>query len=195
MGEFKSLTKCLEGLFDSQLACLPDNLRQRVIEISKFRPPWDSLSADQRRTLSVQSDFENDPACQEARERIFDLYCQIDETKKAQCVTSSDLDSRDRRIREREQEIKQLNADLMSKAFARWGLPMDMPTIHAVAQRIQPGRERALAAINRLYPEGVPSQADEPNAMLLKKVGAALKETGRSDISNDTILRAAGRRK
>ena len=61
--------------------------------------------------------------------------------------------------------------------------------------RKRPGRERARNAINDLYPGGVPDQSSEPNAVLCRKVGQWLKGKGQPDVSNDTILRAAGRRK
>jgi hypothetical protein len=53
--------------------------------------------------------------------------------------------------------------------------------------------KRALAAIQTLYPNGVPDS--EPNVTLCQRVGAKLKESHLPDVSDDTILRAAGRRK
>jgi hypothetical protein len=55
--------------------------------------------------------------------------------------------------------------------------------------------ERAQAAIRTLYPNGVPDQASEPNVTLCRRVGEKLKESQLPDVSDDTILRAAGRRK
>jgi len=40
-----------------------------------------------------------------------------------------------------------------------------------------------------------PSKADVPNAILCRRVGVKLKNEGRPNVSDDTILRAAGRRK
>lgn len=59
----------------------------------------------------------------------------------------------------------------------------------------RPAIERAQAAIAALYPNGVPDQATEPNATLCRRVSAELKESKLLDVSDDTILRAAGRRK
>ena len=59
----------------------------------------------------------------------------------------------------------------------------------------QPALERARGAINELYPSGDPGQAAEPNANLCRRVGEKLKQAGLLGVSNDTILRAAGRRK
>lgn len=59
----------------------------------------------------------------------------------------------------------------------------------------RPAIERAQGAIEALYPNGVPDQATEPNATLCKRVSGKLKESKLPDVSDDTILRAAGRRK
>jgi hypothetical protein len=59
----------------------------------------------------------------------------------------------------------------------------------------RPATERVQRIISELYPEGVPDQATEPNVNLCRRVGAKLKEAKLPDVSNDTILRTAGRRK
>jgi hypothetical protein len=76
------------------------------------------------------------------------------------------------------------------------GSPHDSPkqTRDRPARR-QPGRERALLAIRELYPDGVPDQTALPNSMLCRRVGDKLREDGLPNLSNDTILRAAGRRR
>ncbi len=61
--------------------------------------------------------------------------------------------------------------------------------------RSRPAFERAQQVIRELYPNGVPSQAAEPNASLCRRVAAKLKENKLLKVSDDTILRAAGRRK
>ncbi len=58
-----------------------------------------------------------------------------------------------------------------------------------------PTKDRAQNAMNELYPQGTPDQATEPNAQLCRRVSQKLKESGLPSVSNDTILRAAGRRK
>ena len=62
-------------------------------------------------------------------------------------------------------------------------------------EKSRPAIERARRVIEELYPDGVPDQATEPNATLCRRVGAKLKESKLPDVSDDTILRAAGRRK
>jgi hypothetical protein len=63
------------------------------------------------------------------------------------------------------------------------------------ASRTRPALERAQDAIQQLYPTGVPGQPAEPNARLCRRVGERLKQDGLPGVSDDTILRAAGRRK
>jgi hypothetical protein len=62
-------------------------------------------------------------------------------------------------------------------------------------ERVQPARERAKKAVDAIYGSNIPDQANEPNTMLCKNVGAKLKELNLPDVSDETILRAAGRRK
>jgi hypothetical protein len=59
----------------------------------------------------------------------------------------------------------------------------------------QPSLERARRALKELYPEGALDQATVPNAILFKRVGKYLKQADLLGVSDDTILRAAGRRK
>jgi len=62
-------------------------------------------------------------------------------------------------------------------------------------KKSRPAFERARTAIGELYPQGVPGQAVEPNVNLCRRVGEKLKTGGLPGVSDDTILRAAGRRK
>jgi hypothetical protein len=64
-----------------------------------------------------------------------------------------------------------------------------------VTSRSRPVRERAQQAINELYPNGVPEPAALPNTVLCRRVGEKLREQGLVDVSDDTILRVAGRRR
>jgi hypothetical protein len=59
----------------------------------------------------------------------------------------------------------------------------------------RPAFERAQGVIKELYPDGVPDQASEPNASLCRQVSVKLKGAKLPNVSDDTILRAAGRRK
>ena len=69
------------------------------------------------------------------------------------------------------------------------------PENTALDKRRQPRRELAKKALEAVYPSGVPDQVSEPNSILLKNVGRWLKKNNQVDVADDTILRAAGRRK
>jgi 7-cyano-7-deazaguanine synthase in queuosine biosynthesis len=77
-------------------------------------------------------------------------------------------------------------------ASAGHGAPEPQQRRHG---KSRPALERARGAIRELYPDGVPDQASEPNASLCRHVSAKLKEAKLPNVSDDTILRAAGRRK
>ena len=70
--------------------------------------------------------------------------------------------------------------------------PDDQPQQPRVGTR--PTRERASRALQALYPNGVPDQVTLSNAKLLRAVGDWLDQK-LEDVSDPTILRAAGRRK
>jgi hypothetical protein len=61
--------------------------------------------------------------------------------------------------------------------------------------RRSPSRERAEVALRAVYPQGIPDQATEPNVSLCRRVGQHLKESRLPGVSDDTTLRAAGRRR
>ena len=61
--------------------------------------------------------------------------------------------------------------------------------------RSKPALERAKRVIQQLYPHGVPEQAVEPNKVLCRHVSEELKKRGLAEVSPETILRAADRRR
>jgi hypothetical protein len=67
--------------------------------------------------------------------------------------------------------------------------------LHRKQDKSSPALNRAHGVIDELYPRGVPAQAAEPNVILCRRVGERLKQAGLPGASNDTILRAAGRRR
>ncbi|HET7083625.1 MAG TPA: hypothetical protein VFI23_02570 [Rhizomicrobium sp.] len=194
MSEFLALTSALIGHFERDQAELPAALQKRVTEM--FLVAWDRLSPGQRREVALQSDFENDPACQPDMQRMFELYAEIQEAKDAKCNGVGDLDIRDRRITERELEIANIDARLVREAFARWNLPPEfvgpVPTSPTGRRRIQPQRARALSILSQLFTGNIPSQPDLPNKELVFRVNQQLRQ-GETPLSKDTILRAAGR--
>ena len=56
-------------------------------------------------------------------------------------------------------------------------------------------RERAQRALSERYPSGVPDRASVSDAELVSAVNTQIKKPGQKNVSRDTILRAAGRRK
>lgn len=62
-------------------------------------------------------------------------------------------------------------------------------------EKSRPAIDRARRVIEELYPNGAPDQATEPNVSLCRRVSAKLKDAKLPAVSDDTILRAAGRRK
>jgi hypothetical protein len=83
---------------------------------------------------------------------------------------------------------KETNSTAVEEAAAGHGAPIRRG-------KSKPTLERARGAIEELYPNGVPLQSAEPNVNLCRRVGEKLKKSGLPNVSNDTILRAAGRRK
>jgi hypothetical protein len=61
--------------------------------------------------------------------------------------------------------------------------------------RTRAQRDRAERHLQELFPEGVPDQSTLPNAHLCRQVADRLKALKEPDVGNDSILRAAGRRK
>jgi hypothetical protein len=62
-------------------------------------------------------------------------------------------------------------------------------------KKLGPGITRANRAISELYPAGPPDDAVLPNKQFCGQVRAKLKDLKLPVVSNDTILRAAGRRR
>jgi hypothetical protein len=77
-------------------------------------------------------------------------------------------------------------------------IPLDIGTsIEAPRRRRKsaPERDRALLAIDALWPDCVPSLIILRNCTLCKEVAAWLKKRRLPEVKDDTILRAAKRRK
>jgi hypothetical protein len=62
-------------------------------------------------------------------------------------------------------------------------------------RKSQPLRERARRELEVLYPSGVPDAVSLSDQKLCTQVSERLKKAGHEAVSNDTILRAAGRRR
>lgn len=65
----------------------------------------------------------------------------------------------------------------------------------AAPAKSRPRFQAARRVIDEIYPNGVPDQAVEPNSKLYRRVSEKLKQAGLPTVSDDTIERAAGRRR
>lgn len=112
--EFKSLMLALEDWFDKNLDDLPLDLRQRV-EREFFPMPWDELSADQRRSVAIQQDYQCDPATEKERQywwnfftRLQELQKQVEQWQSAATPTARDIALKESRLKELKQEIDRM---------------------------------------------------------------------------------------
>lgn len=78
MSTFDSLTWAFEDWFDTPLSGLPDTLRQRV-EKELAPMAWDSLSADRRRSVALQLDYQHDPATAQDQKFWWDFFERVDD--------------------------------------------------------------------------------------------------------------------
>jgi len=113
---FESLALALEGWFDRPLAALPSELRNRVDQ--EFAPmPWDKLSAEQRRSVALQLDYQHDPATAQDQkfwwdffERMISLKTQVAEWEAVATPTAAELALKETRLTELKQELARMNA-------------------------------------------------------------------------------------
>ena len=80
MSQYKPLTLQLEGWFDKPLCDIPDAIRQRVAE-EFFLTPWDSYSAEGRRAVTLQLDYQKDKTTEQVRQFWWDLGTRIENIK------------------------------------------------------------------------------------------------------------------
>ena len=108
---FESLTLALEDHFETPLDQLPVALRPRV-EHEFFPMHWDSMSAEQRRSMAVQMDYQHDPATEQNRKfwwsfygRMHDLEKQIASWEAIATPTAAELALQENRLAELRQEL------------------------------------------------------------------------------------------
>lgn len=116
MSTFDALTLALEEWFDALLIDLPDALRQRV-EKEFFPMPWDKLSADQRRSVALQLDYQHDPATEQDQKFWWDFFERVDSLKKqladwetVATPTATELALKATRLAELKKEIARMDA-------------------------------------------------------------------------------------
>ena len=118
MNEYRSLTAALEGWFDKPLRDLPVDLQTRIAE-DFFPMPWHQLSPDQRRSVALQWDAQNDPALEDERQfwweffnRRSELAARLATWKETAAPTASDLALREERIAALERELAEMDQQL-----------------------------------------------------------------------------------
>lgn len=112
---FSSLAAILEGWFEKPLIDLPEELRQRVKY--EFLPLcWDDLAPDQRRSFSLQWDYQHDPSAEQERAFWFDFWGeksaiekQIGEWKTVDTPTAGDLAQKETRLVELEKTLARMD--------------------------------------------------------------------------------------
>ena len=116
MTTFDALTFAFEDWFDTPLCDLPGILRERV-EREFFPMPWDLLSADQRRNVALQLDYQHDPATEQDRKIWWDFFERIDGLKKqlaewevVATPTAAELALKETRLAELNQKLARMNA-------------------------------------------------------------------------------------
>lgn len=129
--EFTSLTLALENWFDKTLAELPLSLRLRVEE--EFLPlPWDELAPEQRRSGTLQRDYQNDPATEGDRKYWWDFFQREDGLKQqvqqwtaVTATTTADLAMREKRLSELGEQLAQLEREKRRAGPAYYPRPPD----------------------------------------------------------------------
>ncbi|QDL37226.1 hypothetical protein [Rhodoferax sediminis] len=116
MSTFDALTLALKDWFDTPLCDLPETLRHRV-EQEFFPMPWEKLSADQRRSVALQMDYQRDPATEQDQKFWWDFLEQVDGIKKriaewevVATPTAAELATKAVRLAELKQELTRMEA-------------------------------------------------------------------------------------
>jgi len=114
MSDFDPITWAFEVWFDKPLYELPESLRERANK--EFFPfGWEGLSADQRRSLALQLDYQHDPATAQDQQFWWDFFEREDSIKKqilqwesATCHSAGDLSQKEARLKELRQQINRM---------------------------------------------------------------------------------------
>lgn len=114
MSDFDSLTWALEDWFDTPLSDLPHTVRQRV-ERDFIPMPWDSLSADERRIVALQWDYQHDPVTEQDQQCWWDFFQRKSALKKqivgweaVGAPTAGELAQKEKRLAELPQELARM---------------------------------------------------------------------------------------
>ncbi|MFC7410246.1 hypothetical protein [Hydrogenophaga atypica] len=139
VSEFNGLAPELEGWFKTSLRDLPETLRLRVE--TEFVPlDWETLSADQRRSVALQLDYQHDPANAQDRQFWMDFFERL-EALKAQLIqweavaapTAADLAQKEARLAELHKKIALM--DLKMQTARGDNLPVGVHKIDGVGSQ------------------------------------------------------------
>ena len=115
MTDRKSLTHVLGPWLETQFSDLPAMIRTRI-EADFFPMPWDQLSPEQRRKVTVQWDERHDPRIKRSRELAWRLVAdqvhiegQIAELQRSLTPTSIDIAKKETRLAELQQDLAQID--------------------------------------------------------------------------------------
>lgn len=136
LSDFESLTKALEGWFETPLGRLPTQLRTRV-EKDLFLWPWNELTVQQRRMAAEQWDYRHDPATEQERKFWWDLFLRryavqerIAEWQAVATPTAIDLKHKDDQLEKLQQELVRIDQEeqkaLDKAGSSRGGLDHDL---------------------------------------------------------------------
>lgn len=114
MARFDSLYLALEPWFEKDFEDLPGHIQSRI-EKDFSSMPWSNLSADQRREVSRQLDYQNDPAAWPDGEYWLDLFDEILELQNSIAQWESTETSSPEALRSKETRIAELKRELMAR--------------------------------------------------------------------------------
>jgi len=133
---FVSLVEVLGEWFGTPLESLPDEQRRRVRK-NFFPMPWDDLSPEQRRSVAMQWDYQNDPAMEGDRQYWWDLFIRKEKLKKQiekwsaiATPTAMDLAQKETRLAELQREL----TDLEKVGLQVESINPDQPHISDIAE-------------------------------------------------------------
>lgn len=111
VNDYSSLVAALDEWFDSPLCDLPKELHKRIK--TDFSPmPWDDLTAEQRRDVAQQWDYQHDPSTEQERQDQWNFQIRKDHLKNkirkwelTPCPTALDLAKQEERLTELNNEL------------------------------------------------------------------------------------------
>lgn len=115
MSSFDSLTWAFQDWFDTPMRDLPAALYERAKQ--EFLPmSWDGISGDQRRSLALQLDYQNDPSTKKDQEFWFSFFGRkrvleerIAEWSLIATPTAGDLHMKEGRLKELRRDLARMN--------------------------------------------------------------------------------------